>query len=69
MPKDHPFVGRKDVRPEIWSYGHRNSEGAAIHPETGKLWENEFGPKGGYELNIPQAGKNYVWPVVLGRAL
>ena len=64
VPKDNPFVGRKDARPEIWSYGHRNSEGAAIHPETGKLWENEFGPKGGEELNIPQAGKNYGWPVV-----
>jgi glucose/arabinose dehydrogenase len=64
VPKDNPFVGREDARPEIWSYGHRNSEGTAIHPETGKLWENEFGPKGGDELNIPQAGKNYGWPVV-----
>jgi glucose/arabinose dehydrogenase len=61
VPKDNPFVGREDARPEIWSYGHRNSEGTAIHPETGKLWENEFGPKGGDELNIPQAGKNYGW--------
>jgi aldose sugar dehydrogenase len=64
VPNDNPFVGRKDARPEIWSYGHRNPQGAAIHPETGKLWENEFGPRGGDELNIPQAGANYGWPVV-----
>ena len=63
-PKDNPFVGRTDARPEIWSYGHRNPQGAAIHPETGKLWETEFGPRGGDELNIPQAGANYGWPVV-----
>ena len=44
VPKDNPFVGRNDARPEIWSYGHRNPQGAAIHPETGKLWETEFGP-------------------------
>ncbi|HET7852539.1 MAG TPA: PQQ-dependent sugar dehydrogenase [Methyloceanibacter sp.] len=64
VPKDNPFVGRKDARPEIWSYGHRNPQGAAIHPETGRLWEVEFGPMGGDELNIPRAGKNYGWPVV-----
>jgi aldose sugar dehydrogenase len=64
VPKDNPFVGRNDARPEIWSYGHRNPQGAAIHPETGKLWETEFGPMGGDELNIPQAGQNYGWPVV-----
>ena len=64
VPKDNPFVGRDDARPEIWSYGHRNAQGAAIHPKTGKLWENEFGPLGGDELNIPQAGANYGWPVV-----
>ena len=64
VPKDNPFLGRKDARPEIWSYGHRNAQGAAIHPKTGKLWENEFGPLGGDELNIPQAGVNYGWPVV-----
>jgi len=63
-PKDNPFVGRTDARPEIWSYGHRNPQGAAIHPETGKLWETEFGPMGGDELNIPQADANYGWPVV-----
>jgi len=64
VPKDNPFVGRQDAGPEIWSYGHRNPQGGAIHPETGKLWETEFGPMGGDELNIPQAGKNYGWPVV-----
>jgi len=64
VPKDNPFVGRTDARPEIWSHGHRNPQGAAIHPETGKLWETEFGPMGGDELNIPQAGANYGWPVV-----
>lgn len=64
VPKDNPFVGRTDARPEIWSYGHRNPQGAAIHPETGKLWETEFGPRGGDELNIPQPGANYGWPVV-----
>lgn len=64
VPQDNPFVGQKGAKPEIWSYGHRNPQGAAIHPETGKLWENEFGPLGGDELNIPQAGANYGWPVV-----
>jgi glucose/arabinose dehydrogenase len=64
IPKDNPFVGKENARPEIWSYGHRNPQGAAIHPETGKLWETEFGPRGGDELNIPKAGSNYGWPVV-----
>ena len=64
VPADNPFVGQEGALPEIWSYGHRNPQGAAIHPETGKLWETEFGPLGGDELNIPQAGKNYGWPVV-----
>ena len=64
VPDDNPFVGQEDRLPEIWSYGHRNAQGAAIHPETGKLWENEFGPLGGDELNIPEAGKNYGWPAV-----
>jgi glucose/arabinose dehydrogenase len=63
-PNDNPFVGRKDAKPEIWSYGHRNAQGAAIHPVTGKLWEHEHGAKGGDEINIPQAGKNYGWPVI-----
>jgi len=64
IPEDNPFVGQEGKLPEIWSYGHRNVQGAAIHPETGKLWETEFGPLGGDELNIPEAGKNYGWPVV-----
>ena len=63
-PKDNPFVGRSDAKPEIWSYGHRNSQGAAIHPQSGKLWEHEHGARGGDEVNIPQAGKNYGWPVI-----
>ena len=64
VPDDNPFVGQKGARPEIWSYGHRNPQGAAINPSSGKLWESEFGPWGGDELNIPQAGRNYGWPVV-----
>jgi glucose/arabinose dehydrogenase len=64
VPADNPFIGQKDAQPEIWSYGHRNPQGAAIHPETGKLWETEFGPKGGDELNIPAPGANHGWPVV-----
>jgi glucose/arabinose dehydrogenase len=64
IPEDNPFVGQEGKLPEIWSYGHRNAQGAAIHPVTGKLWETEFGPFGGDELNIPEAGKNYGWPVV-----
>jgi glucose/arabinose dehydrogenase len=64
VPKDNPFVGRNDALPEIWSYGHRNMQGAAIHPQSGKLWEHEHGAKGGDEINIPQPGKNYGWPVI-----
>jgi glucose/arabinose dehydrogenase len=64
VPPDNPFVGRKNAKPEIWSYGHRNEQGAALHPATGKLWEHEHGPRGGDEINIPLAGKNYGWPVI-----
>ncbi len=64
VPEDNPFVGEKGALPEIWSYGHRNQQGAALHPETGRLWTNEHGPRGGDEINIPQAGKNYGWPIV-----
>jgi aldose sugar dehydrogenase len=64
VPKDNPFVGRAGARPEIWSYGHRNVQGGDIHPETGALWTDEMGPRGGDELNIPQAGKNHGWPLV-----
>jgi glucose/arabinose dehydrogenase len=64
IPDDNPFINRSDALPEIWSYGHRNIQGAALHPATGKFWEIEHGPKGGDEVNIPEAGKNYGWPVV-----
>lgn len=64
VPADNPFVGRADAKPEIWSYGHRNIQGAAIEPATGKLWTIEFGPAGGDELNRPEAGKNHGWPLV-----
>jgi len=63
IPKDNPFVGKQGVRPEIWSFGHRNQQGAALNPWTGKLWTHEHGPRGGDEINIPQAGKNYGWPI------
>jgi glucose/arabinose dehydrogenase len=64
VPRDNPFVGRDDHRPEIWSYGHRNPQGAALHPETGALWIHEHGARGGDEVNIPRAGRNYGWPVI-----
>ncbi len=64
VPDDNPFVGQDGALPEIWSYGHRNIQAAALHPESGALWEIEHGPRGGDELNIPEAGKNYGWPVV-----
>jgi aldose sugar dehydrogenase len=64
VPKDNPFVGRSNARPEIWSYGHRNIQGAALHPETGALWIAEMGPRGGDEINVPEKGKNYGWPLV-----
>ncbi|AJQ48195.1 PQQ-dependent sugar dehydrogenase [Pseudomonas putida] len=63
VPKDNPFVGKDNVRPEIWSFGHRNQQGAALNPWTGKLWTHEHGPRGGDEINIPEPGKNYGWPV------
>jgi glucose/arabinose dehydrogenase len=64
IPRDNPFVGRSDARPEIWSYGHRNAQAAALHPETGQLWTVEHGARGGDELNHPEAGKNYGWPTI-----
>lgn len=64
IPRDNPFVGRGNARPEIWSYGHRNVQAASIHPETGALWTVEHGARGGDELNHPEAGKNYGWPVI-----
>jgi glucose/arabinose dehydrogenase len=64
VPADNPFAGRKDARPEIWSYGHRNVQGLAFDPKTGELWANEHGPQGGDELNRIQPGLNYGWPVI-----
>jgi glucose/arabinose dehydrogenase len=63
-PKDNPFVGRADAKPEIWSLGHRNGQGLAVNPATGDLWEIEHGPRGGDEVNIIGKGKNYGWPVI-----
>jgi glucose/arabinose dehydrogenase len=60
----NPFEGKQGARPEIYTYGHRNVQGIAFHPETGDLWETEFGPRGGDELNRIEAGKNYGWPVI-----
>jgi glucose/arabinose dehydrogenase len=64
VPPDNPLVGRPGARPEIFTWGHRNPQGLALHPETGKIWEVEHGPKGGDELNILKAGGNYGWPRV-----
>jgi glucose/arabinose dehydrogenase len=64
VPSDNPFVGQAGALPEIWSYGHRNPQGLAVHPETGDVWLNEHGPQGGDELNLVQPGLNYGWPVI-----
>jgi glucose/arabinose dehydrogenase len=64
VPPDNPFRHREGVRPEIWSCGHRNIQGLAFHPDTGALWEGEFGPTGGDEINIIEPGRNYGWPLV-----
>ncbi|MEQ1440515.1 PQQ-dependent sugar dehydrogenase [Fontimonas sp. SYSU GA230001] len=64
VPDDNPFVQRSGARPEVWSYGHRNPQGAAIHPQTGELWIHEHGPRGGDEINIARRGRNYGWPVI-----
>jgi aldose sugar dehydrogenase len=64
VPRDNPFIGRWGTRPEIWSYGHRNVQGAAFDDETGRLWTAEHGARGGDELNHPEAGKNYGWPII-----
>ncbi len=64
IPTDNPFVGRPGARPEIWTYGHRNAQGLAVHPETGDVWLNEHGPQGGDELNLIRPGLNYGWPVI-----
>ena len=64
VPDDNPFVDQEGALPEIWSYGHRNIQAAALNPDTGILWEIEHGPRGGDELNIVERGANYGWPVV-----
>jgi glucose/arabinose dehydrogenase len=64
IPKDNPFVGKEGVRPEIWSFGHRNIQSAALHPTTGELWEVEHGTRGGDEINIARKGKDYGWPTI-----
>ena len=64
VPPDNPFAQRSGALKEIWSYGHRNPQGAALHPQTGKLWLHEHGARGGDEINIAEAGKNYGWPVI-----
>ncbi len=60
----NPFLNNSAARPELYSYGHRNVEGLALHPQTGDLWENEMGPRGGDEVNLIEPGKNYGWPVI-----
>ncbi len=69
VPADNPFAVSGEGLPEIWSYGHRNPQGMALHPETGALWAHEHGPRGGDEINIPRPGLNYGWPkTTYGRA-
>jgi glucose/arabinose dehydrogenase len=68
VPADNPFVGRTGHKPEIYTFGHRNSLGLAVHPASGAMWQNEMGPNGGDEINILKPGANYGWPIVsLGR--
>jgi glucose/arabinose dehydrogenase len=64
VPGDNPFTQNPDAKPEIWSYGHRNPQGLVKHPVTGELWESEFGPRGGDEINVIHPGANYGWPVI-----
>ena len=64
VPPDNPFVGRDDALPEIYSYGHRNPQGIALHPQTGEVWIHEHGPRGGDEINIVRPGRNYGWPKI-----
>lgn len=63
IPPDNPFIGQHGAQPEIWSFGHRNSQGATLAPD-GTFWMSEHGPQGGDEINLPQPGKNYGWPVI-----
>lgn len=64
IPEDNPFMGQTDAKSAIYSYGHRNPQGLALHPETGAVWDHEHGPRGGDEINIIKKGANYGWPVV-----
>jgi glucose/arabinose dehydrogenase len=64
VPADNPFIGRQGWRPEKFTFGHRNMQGAAIHPETGEVWTHEHGPQGGDEVNIIRPGVNYGWPII-----
>ena len=64
IPKDNPFVGKTGVRPEIWSFGHRNVQAATLHPTTGELWEVEHGTRGGDEVNVAKKGRDYGWPTI-----
>ena len=64
LPRDNPRAGRDPVQASLWSWGHRNIQGAALHPRTGELWTHEHGPQGGDEVNVAEAGRNYGWPVV-----
>ncbi|CAH1656572.1 aldose sugar dehydrogenase YliI [Hyphomicrobiales bacterium] len=64
VPRDNPFVGRSGAKPEIWTYGHRNPQSAAINPRTNTLWTIEHGARGGDEINISKKGANYGWPVI-----
>jgi glucose/arabinose dehydrogenase len=64
IPADNPFVGRSDALPEIYTYGNRNAQGMALQPGTGLIWQHEHGPRGGDEVNIIEAGRNYGWPAI-----
>ncbi|KAF7787397.1 hypothetical protein PRUB_a4612 [Pseudoalteromonas rubra] len=64
IPKSNPFAKHKDARKSVYSYGHRNPQGMAMHPETGEIWTHEHGPRGGDEINIIKPGRNYGWPVI-----
>ena len=64
VPADNPWVGRASAKPEKWTWGNRNIQGAALHPQTGMLWTHEHGPQGGDEVNLMRAGRNYGWPLV-----
>jgi len=64
VPDDNPFIGNDRARPEIYSYGHRNIQGATLHPQSGRLWTHEHGPQGGDEINLPEPAVNYGWPVI-----